>query len=59
LANFRSFSQEEFGQAIPTVGNAYGVEFSWSISDRLILGGWGGYNQVRTLSSLDGLSKSG
>jgi hypothetical protein len=59
LANFRSFSQQEFGQAIPTVGNAYGVEFSWSISDRLILGGWGGYNQVRTLSSLDGLINRG
>jgi hypothetical protein len=59
LANFRSFTQEEFGQAIPTVGNAYGVEFSWSISDHLILGGWGGYNQVRTLSSLDGLVNRG
>ena len=54
LANLQSFTEEEFGEAVPTVSDSYGVEFSWLMSDRFVIGGWGGLSQVTTLSSLEG-----
>ncbi len=54
LANLQSFTEEEFGEAVPTVSDSYGVEFSWIASDRLVFGGWGGLSKVTTLSSLEG-----
>ena len=41
LANLRSFTEEQFGEAVPTVSDSYGLQVSWSISDKIILGGWG------------------
>ena len=54
LANLQSFTEEAFGEAVPTVSDSYGVEFSWESSERLVLGGWGGLSKVTTLSSLEG-----
>ncbi len=54
LANLQSFTEEELGEAVPTVSDSYGVEFSWRFSDRLVLGGWGGLSKVTTLSTLEG-----
>ena len=56
LANFRSFTAINFGEAAPINSDAIGVDFSWSISDRLILGGWGTYTNV---SVLDGQFEDG
>jgi hypothetical protein len=54
LANVRSLSNNLFGEVLPTVNDAYSLDFSWSISDRLVLGGWGTLSTVTTLSTLDG-----
>ncbi|BAU64540.1 porin type major outer membrane protein [Stanieria sp. NIES-3757] len=54
LANFRTFTETEFGEAVPTVSNSYGVQASWQLSDRFILSGWGGYTNTLTLSTLNG-----
>ena len=59
LANLQSFTEEEFGAAVPTVSDSYGVEFSYELSDFLVLGGWGGLSKVTTLSSLEGQSDRG
>ena len=56
LANFRFFTANNFGEAAPINSDAIGVDFSWSISDRLILGGWGTYTKV---SVLDGQFEDG
>jgi len=54
-SNFRSFVQDSaFGQAVPIISNAYGLQVSWQLSDKFVIGGWGGYINVQTLSSLDG-----
>ena len=54
LANFRSFTEDNFGTAVPLVSDSYGVQLTWQLSDRLILGGWGGYTKATTLSTLGG-----
>ena len=56
LANFRSFTAINFGEAASINSDAIGIDFSWTISDRLILGGWGTYNKV---SVLDGQFEDG
>ena len=56
LANFRSFTAINFGEAASINSDAIGVDFSWTISDRFILGGWGTYNKV---SVLDGQFEDG
>ena len=53
-SNFRSFSEDLFGDAIPTISNAYGVEASWQLADSFALGGWVGYMNTTTLSTLNG-----
>lgn len=49
LANFNIFTQNEVGETVPISSNSYGVEASFSLSDRVTLGAWGGYttNRVR------------
>ncbi|MEM7593948.1 MAG: iron uptake porin [Cyanobacteria bacterium P01_A01_bin.83] len=59
LANLQSFTEDLFGEAVPTVSDSYGVQFSWSISDRFVLGGWGAYTSVRPLTTLDGQIEGG
>jgi hypothetical protein len=54
LANLRALTETEFGEAVPTSSNSYGVEVSWQLSERFILSGWGGYMNNRILSTLDG-----
>ena len=39
-----------FEGGVPTSSNSYGAQFSFAISDRLVVGGWGGLNKVRTLN---------
>jgi len=54
LSNFRSFASDEFGADMPIVSNAYGFEASWQIARNFALGGWVGYVNTQTLSTLDG-----
>ena len=49
LANFRSFTAINFDEPAPINNDSIGIDFSWSISDRLILGGWGTYNRISVL----------
>ncbi|MEO1692020.1 MAG: iron uptake porin [Cyanobacteria bacterium J06631_6] len=51
-ANLQSLTADLFGESVPTVSNSYGLELSWAISDRFILGGWGGLSKVSNLSTL-------
>lgn len=51
-ANLQSQTADLFGESVPTVSNSYGLELSWAISDRLIIGGWGGLSKVSNLSTL-------
>ncbi len=39
---------------VPVVTNSYGVELSWRLSDRFVVGGWAGYTNSRNLSTLNG-----
>lgn len=52
-SNLQSQTAALFGEAVPTVSNSYGLEFSWTVSDSFILGGWGGLSKVSNLSTLD------
>lgn len=54
LANLRSFTEDEFGEEVPTVSDSYGVEFSYELSDSIAIGSWGGLSKITTISSLDG-----
>lgn len=54
LSNFNSFAANEVGETVPISSNSYGVEVSWSLSDRIIISGWGGYTTNRVLSSITG-----
>jgi hypothetical protein len=54
-ANIQSFTANNaFPDGVSTVSDSYGVELSWAISDRFLLGGWGGLSKVTTLSTLEG-----
>lgn len=53
-SNFRTFVESELGEAVPMISNAYGIQLSWQLSDQFVIGGWGGYINVQTLSSLGG-----
>lgn len=51
LANIQSLL-EEFDD-VSTVSDSYGLQASWAITDRLVVGGWGGLTQVE--ASIDSL----
>ena len=53
-ANLRSLTAELFGSQVPTVSNSYGLELSWEVSERLVVGGWGGLSKVSNLDTLKG-----
>ena len=53
LSNLQSFTSDLFGSELPTVSNSYALELSWAISDRLVIGGWGGLSKVSNLSTLN------
>ncbi|MGL4882626.1 MAG: iron uptake porin, partial [Waterburya sp.] len=50
-ANLQAQTAELFNEAALTVSNSYGLEVSWTISDRLVIGGWGGLSKVSNLST--------
>ncbi|MEL6494595.1 MAG: iron uptake porin [Cyanobacteria bacterium J06623_7] len=63
LANIQSFTATEADDDTPlapgesadgvnTSSNSYGAQFSFALSDRIILGGWGGLSKVRTLDEV-------
>ncbi|NJK58000.1 MAG: iron uptake porin [Pleurocapsa sp. SU_5_0] len=67
LANIQSLTSTEIDDpntidpgelegGVPTSSNSYGAQFSYALSDRLVIGGWGGLSKVRTLDtvSVDG-----
>ncbi|VEP18354.1 Porin type major outer membrane protein [Hyella patelloides LEGE 07179] len=54
-ANIQSFTANNaFPDGVSTVSDSYGIELSWTISDRFIIGGWGTLSKVTTLSTLGG-----
>ena len=59
LANLRALTADLFTEAVPTVNNSYGLQVSWSISDRIIIGGWGALTKVTTLSTLNNQIEQG
>ncbi len=58
-ANLRSLTARLFNQTVPTVSNSYGIELSWSIGDRLTVGGWGALSKVKNLADLGASSDRG
>ena len=52
LANLNTLAFGEVGETVPITSNSYGVEASFSLSDRFIISGWGGYTTSRVLSSV-------
>jgi len=58
VANLRSYlaAYQPFGgnNNLPVSTNAYGAGFSWQLNPGFVIGGWGGYINNRTLSTLDG-----
>ena len=54
-ANIRSLTMSDaFPDGVSTVSDSYGIELSWAMSDRIIVGGWGTLSKVTTLSTLNG-----
>jgi hypothetical protein len=54
LANFNSFTANQLGETVPISSNSYGIETSFSVSDRFIISGWGGYTNNRVRDSVIG-----
>ncbi len=50
-ANLRYAIANQFGANLPVSSNSYGVEASFQISPKFILGGWAGYTNTKVLSS--------
>ena len=42
-----------FEAGVPTSSNSYGAQFSFAVSDRLVIGAWGGLSKVRTLEAVN------
>jgi hypothetical protein len=63
--NFARFDDTFFGDLgletfdVPTISNSYGIELSWQLADKFILGGWVGYTNTQILSSIGGLVERG
>ena len=50
VGEVETLEPDVFEGGVPTSSNSYGAQFSFAISDRLVIGGWGGLNKVRTLN---------
>ena len=48
-----------FDLNIPIISNSYGIQLSWQVSNRFVLGGWVGYTTNTTLSTGNGLFSRG
>ena len=46
---FDPLDADVFENGVPTSHNSYGAQFSFALSDRIVIGGWGGLSKVRTL----------
>jgi len=42
-----------FAGGVPTSSNSYGAQFSYALSDRIVIGAWGGLSKVRTLDAVN------
>jgi hypothetical protein len=52
LANIQDLTATEEGEdGVPTVSDSYNAQFSFALSDRIVIGGWAGLSKVTTLSS--------
>lgn len=58
-SNFQFFTEDQFGEAVSTVNNSYGIQLSFKPFDWVVLGGWGGYTNARTLDTIDGQLERG
>ena len=47
---FDPLDADVFENGVPTSSNSYGAQFSFALSDRIVIGGWGGLSKVRTLN---------
>jgi Carbohydrate-selective porin, OprB family len=54
LANFNSFAANQVGETVPISSNSYGIATSFTVSDRFIISGWGGYTNNRVRESVTG-----
>lgn len=57
FANFDEDLLEEQGipeSIVPSSSNAYGVELSWRLTDKIVIGGWAGYTKTSLLSTVNG-----
>ncbi len=54
LANINTFLETAVGETVPITSNSYGIQASYTLSDRLIIAGWGGYSTSRVLESVTG-----
>ena len=54
FASRQIIGQGDDSPDVPTSSNAYGVQLSWQLSDRIVLGGWAGYTRTTLLSTVDG-----
>jgi hypothetical protein len=52
-SNFQYFTESNFGEAVKTANNSYGLEFSWKVTDGFVLGGWGGLTKSSTLNPIN------
>lgn len=63
--NFARFDDTFFGDLgletldVPTSSNSYGIQLSWRLSEKFVLGGWAGYTNTQLLSSVGGLVERG
>ena len=56
LANVNSFIEGAVEETVPVTSNSYGVQASYTISDRFIVAGWGGYTTSRVLEAVTGVN---
>ena len=50
---FDPLDADVFENGVPTSNNSYGAQFSFALSDRIVIGGWGGLSKVRTLDPVN------
>lgn len=58
-SNLPTALQPFSGLSLPTSSNAYGLQASFQVNPKLVLGGWVGYTATRTLSTLGGTISRG
>ena len=65
LGPFARFDEQLFANigipqsTVPSSSNSYGVELSWRLTDKIVLGGWAGYSQTTLLSTVGGIFDRG